>query len=182
MVVDDEDAAKPEYDDDHDGAKELRHRMSRRLTDVDAHDIVAIGRIDTVKATVHTLLGTETECLCLDRLCFQFTAYPSHEPSHDGHDNEGEKRQFPRDEDEGSEIADNEDRVLEEHLQRCHDGVLDLLHVTTHAGDDITFALLGEESEWQRSDLLVELVADIAHDASPDGNDRGCGEEIGTSL
>ena len=175
--------------------------MSRRLTDIDAHDIVAIGGVDIVKATVHTLLGTESlddtqtaerllhlthrvapECLCLDRLCFQLSAYPSHEPSHDGHDNEGEKREFPRDEDEGSEIADNEDRVLEEHLQRCHDGVLDLLHVTTHAGDDITFALLGEESEWQRSDFLVELVADIAHDTSPDGNDRGCGEEIGTSL
>ena len=59
VVVEHEDAAKPEYDDNHDGAQEFGHGVGRGLSDVDAHDVVAVGGVDFVEAAVHLLLGTE---------------------------------------------------------------------------------------------------------------------------
>ena len=56
------------------------------------------------------------------------------------------------------------------------------MHITAHAGNDIAFALLAEETHRQGSDLLVELVADISHHTRADGDDRGCRQEIGTCL
>ena len=193
MVVDHEDTTEPQHDDNHDGAQELRHRVGGRLTDVHPHDVVAIGGVDAVETTIHLTLCTEglddtqtterllhlthriaPQTLGLDALGLQLTTYPTHEPAHDGHDDEGEEGQFPRDEDQGGEVTHDQDRVLEQHLERRHDGVLDLLHITTHTGDDVTLAFLGEETQWQGGDLLVELVADVAHHTSTDRDDRGC--------
>ena len=88
--------------------------MSRRLTDVDPHDVVAVGGVDGVESAVHLAFSAEglddaqaakslfdlthrvaPKCLCLDGLRLQFAAYPTHEPSHDGHDDEGEEGELP---------------------------------------------------------------------------------------
>ena len=135
------------------------------MTDIDSHDVVSIGRVDLVETTVHLLFSDKglddaqtSQCLLhlthrvapqglgLDRILLQLTTYPTHEPPHDGNDDEGEECQLPRDKEQGSKIADDENRVLEQHLERGHDGVLYLLHITTHAGNDVTLALLGEEA------------------------------------
>ena len=134
----------------------------------------AIGRVGLVKTTVHLLLGTEglddtqaTQCLLhlthrvapqtlsLGRVLLQLTTYQSHKPSHHRHDDQCEGGQLPRYKQHRREIGNDEDWVLEQHLERRHDGVLYLQHITTHACNDITFALFREESQWQRRDLLV---------------------------
>ena len=56
------------------------------------------------------------------------------------------------------------------------------MHVAAHAGDDVALALLAEEAQRERRDLLVELVADVAHHARADGNDGGRGQEVGSRL
>ena len=192
MVVQDEHTTEPQDNDNHHRAEELGHRVGHRLADVHLHDVVAISGVDGVETTVHLLLGTEglddaqtsegllhlthrvaPQALGLHALGLQLTAYPTHKPAHDGHDDEGKHRQLPRDEKQHGEVADDEDGVLEEHLERGHDGVLDLLHVATHAGNDVALALLGEEAQGQGVDFLVELVSDIADHTCADGYDRG---------
>ena len=201
LVVQHEHATKPEHDDDEDGAQKLAHGMGRRLADVDTHDVVAIGRIDLVEPAVHLLFGTEglddaqsaqrlldlahrvaPQGLGLDALRLQLATHIAHQPAHDGHDDEREERQLPGNEDEGRKIRDDEDRILEQHLERRHDGVLNLLHVATHTGNDVALALLREEAKWQCRNLLVELVADVTHHARADRNYRGSREEVGTRL
>ena len=46
----------------------------------------------------------------------------------------------------GDEIEENQDRIFEEHIERRHDAVLHFLHITAHSGDDISLALLAEET------------------------------------
>ena len=135
--------------------------MSRRLTYVHSHQVVAVGGVDAVEAAVHLLLGAESlddaqsaqrllylahgiapQGLRLHRLCLQLAADEAHEPAQNGDDNEREERQLPRNEDERGEVGNDEHRVLEQHFERRHDTVLHLLHVTAHAGNDVALALL----------------------------------------
>ena len=113
-----------------------------------------------VKPAVHLLLGTESlddsqttqrffylthrvapQGLGLDALGFQLSSDITHKPAHDGYDNQGEERQLPRDEDKGGKVGDDQDGILEQHLQTRHDAVLYLLHITAHTGNDVTLAL-----------------------------------------
>ena len=168
MTVEYKHTTKPQHNYDHDCPQELTHRVGRRLTDVHLHDIITVGRIDLVETTVHLPFSTEgfdnsqtTECLFhlthrvapqrlgLDRVLLQFSAYPSHEPSHDGYDDDRKECQLPRDEKQGGKVADNQDGVFEQHLQTRHNRVLDLLHITAHTGNDVTLALLAEEAKRQ---------------------------------
>ena len=164
--------------------------MCHRLPDVHAHDVVAVGRVGAVETLVHRLLGTERlddaqsaerllhlahrvapQGLCLDALLLQLTSDQSHEPSEDGHEDDGEQRELPRHDDERGEIDQDENRVFEQHVERCHDARLYLLHVAAHAGDDVALTLLGEEAEVQRVDLLIELVSDVAHHSCTNRDD-----------
>ena len=188
----DERAAKPEHDDDHHRAEKLAHRVGHLLADVHLEDVVAIGVVDLGEARVHLVLRTEglddaqaaqrllhlahrvaPQGLRLDGLRLQLAAHHAHEPAEDGHEDDGEERQLPTDGQQGGEIDDDQDGILEEHVERGHDRGVDLLYVATHAGDDVALALLAEEAQRERRDLLVELVADVAHHARADGNDGG---------
>ena len=157
--------------------------------------------VDVAEAVVHLLFGAERlyyaqsaerllhlrhgvapQALCLYRLALELSSHEAHEPSEDGHEDEGEERQLPRDEEQGGEIGDDENGVLEEHVERRHDAAFYLAHVARHACNDVAFALLGEEPEGQRRDLCVELVANVAHHARADGYDGCRREKIGTRL
>ena len=190
VVVQHEHAAEPQHDHDHDGAQELAHGVGEHLSRQHPHQVRAVGRVHVVEAAVHLLLGDEglddaqspqrllhlahrvaPQGLGLDGVLLQFTAHEAHEPSHDGDDGQREECQLPGYEEQGGEVTDDEDGVLEHHLQAGHDGVLHLVYVAAHAGDDVTLALLAEEAHGQRRDLAVELVAHVAHHACPDGQD-----------
>ena len=166
--------------------------MSHRLAYVDAHDVVAIVGVHLVETLVHPLLGTESlddaqaaqrllhlahritpEGLCLDAASLQLAPHEPHEPSEDGHEDDGEQRQLPRHEEQRSKIDDDEDGILEKHVERRHDARLHLLHVATHAGNDVALALLAEESQGQRRNLAIELIADVAHHTRANRDNRG---------
>ena len=166
--------------------------MSHLLTDVHAHDVVAITAIHLVEAPVHLILCTERlddaqsaqgflyhthriapERLRLGALCLQLLSYNTHEPAEWWHKEDGEEGKLPADADERDEIEENENRILEEHIERRHDAVLYFLHITAHSGDDISLALLAEEAQRKRGNLLVELVADIANNTRTDRDDGG---------
>ena len=201
MIVQHKDAAEPQYNDDHHGAEELAHGVGHGLADVDAHDVVAIVRVHLVEAAVHLLLGTEglddaqaaqrllhlahgvaPEGLGLHALALELAPHQAHEPSEDGHEDDGEERELPGDKEQRAEVDRDEDRVLEQHVERRHDARLHLLHVAAHAGNDVALALLAEKAQRQGGNLLVELVADVAHHTRTDGDDGGRGKEVGTGL
>ena len=175
--------------------------MGHRLTDVHPHDVVTIGRVDTVKAGVHLPLGTESlddtqtaqrflhlthrvapQSLCLDTLLFQLTAYDAHEPAEDRYEDDGEQGELPRHEQECCKVDHDKDGVLEQHIQTRHNARLHLLHIAAHPRDNVTLPFFAEESQWQRGDLLVQLVADVAHHTSTYRDDGGRREEVGSRL
>ena len=175
--------------------------MGHLLAGVHAAYVLAVFRVNLVEAAVHLLLGAEglydaqsakrllhlahrvaPQRLRLYRLLLQLAAHKAHEPAHDGHYDEREERQLPADDEQRGKIEHYQYRVLEEHVEARHYGVLNLLHVAAHARYDVALALLGEESERQRRNLAVELVAYVAHHACAYRNYRSRRKEIGTRL
>ena len=199
--MEDECPAEPQDDDNQHCAEELAHGVRQLLAGIHAADGVAVGFIGAFKAVAHFALRVERLhdaqaaegffhlrhevaplALGEERFPFQLLAYRPHEPAHHGQHHEGEQRELPADGHQRAEVGDDEDGVLEQHVQRTHDGGLHLLHVAAHAGDDVAFALLREEAEGKRQDFAVELVADVAHHARADGDDHGRGEEVAPRL
>ena len=109
----------------------------------------------------------------LDTVCLQFLAHYSHKPAERWYKENGEEGELPADADECNEIEENQDRIFEEHVERRHDAVLHFLHITAHAGNDISLALLAEETERETVYLLVNLVADVSYDTCTDRYDGG---------
>ena len=201
LIAQHEDSTEPKHDDNHHRSKELRHRMGKTLTDVHSHDIIAISRVHGVETFVHLLLSTERlddaqsaqrllhlthrvapQGLCLDGLLLQLASHESHEPAEQRYEDNREQRELPRDDEQRDEIDDDENRILEQHVERRHDGILYLLHITAHACNDITLTLLAEEAQREGSDFLIELIADVAHHTSSYRDDGGRRQEVGTRL
>ena len=201
LIAQHEDSTEPKHDDNHHRSKELRHWMGKTLTDVHSHDVIAISRVHRVEALVHLLLSTERlddaqsaqrllhlthrvapQRLCLDGLLLQLASHKPHEPAEQRNEDDCEQRELPRDDEQRDEIDDDENRILEQHVERRHDRIFYLLHITTHACNDIALTLLAEEAQRERSDFLIELIADVAHHTSSYRDDGGRREEIGTRL
>ena len=85
-------------------------------------------------------------------------------------------------EDEDAEVEQDQDRVLDEHLDGGGDGVLHLVHVAAHPGDDVALALLREEADGEGEDLVVDAVPDVLDDAGADGDHHGRGPEVAGGL
>ena len=135
--------------------------MSHLLANVHALHGVAVFVVDVREACVHLLLSAEclhdaqsAECflhlrhgvaperLRLYRLLLELSAHEAHEPSEDRHEDDGEERELPRDEDKRSEVERDENRVLEEHVERRHYRALYLLHVARHTRYDVALAFV----------------------------------------
>ena len=175
--------------------------MSHLLTNIHTHDVVTIRGVYVVETLVHLLLCTESldnaksaksffhlthgvapERLGIGALRFQFSAHKAHEPTKDRHKDNGEESELPANGNKGAEINNYEDRVFEKHVETRHDAVLHLLHIATHAGNDITFAFFAKEAKVQRSYLLIYLVSNVAHNSCADRNDGSRRKEIGACL
>ena len=158
-------AAKPQYDDNHHRSQELTHRMSQLLTDVHPHDVVTISGIHTVETGIHLLLRRESlddtqtaqrlfhlthrvapQGLRLHTVLLQLPAHKSHEPAEQGHKDQSKHRQLPRYDHQRNEVGDDQHGILKQHIQRRHDTVFYLLHITAHSGNDVTFALFREKA------------------------------------
>ena len=173
--------------------------MGGRLTDGDAVQLAPHGPGNPVEAAGHAFLGVEglddaqaaqgllylrhgvaPERLGFQRAALELFADDAHDPAHDGNEEDGEQRQLPADKEQGAEIEDNQDGVLDQDLDGTGDGILHFLHVTAHAGDDVALLLFGEKADGQAQDLVVNLHADILHNTGADGNHYGrCAEITG---
>ncbi len=162
---------------------------------------VAVQIVDTVETFVHLLLGTESlyyaqsaerllhlahsvtpQGLHVERLRLELAAHHSHEPSHGGNHGKSEERQLPTDEEQRNNIAHNEDRILEKHVERRHYRCLHLVHVAGDARYDVTLAFVGEETQRQRRYLEVYQIAYVADYSRTYGHDKCRGTEIQARL
>ena len=201
VVAQDERSAEPQHNDYHHRSEKFAHRMGQLLAYVHTHDVVAVGCVHAVEARVHLLLGAEClddtqsaerllhlthrvapQSLRLDGVGFQPSSHNAHEPTEHGYEDYRKQGELPRHHKQRREVGYYEDRILEKHIQRRHYRVLNLLHVAAHTGNDVALAFLGEEAERQRCNLLIELVADVAHHSSAYRDDGCRGKEVGTGL
>ena len=201
LVLDDEETAEAEHYGYHGGSQELAHGVGQGLARGDAGILGAHGTGNLVETGGHGLLGKEglyyaesaqslfhhahsvaPQGLGLGRTLLEVTPYDSHQPHHQRCEHQHEEGEFPGDEDEGPYVENDEDRILQDHVQRTGDGVLDLLHVAAHAGDDIPFALLGEEPEGKGEYLVVDLQAHVLHYARAHWHHHRGGAEVAGSL
>ena len=100
----------------------------------------------------------------------------AYQPSGGGQENEHKERQLPAEAEQDDQIDDNHYRVLEQHVQRCHNTGFHLVDIRGHAGHDVAFACLGEIAHRQRHHLVVQLSAQIPEYASPNGDHKERGK------
>ena len=200
-VAQDQGAAEPEDDGDHDGAEAFAHRVGEDLPQEDAAGLVLHGAGDAVEAFLHLLLGPEClddaqaaeglfnlrhrvapQRLGLQGLRFQLAADPAHDPEHEGSEQDGEEGHLPGNENQGAEVEDDQDWVLDQHVQGGRDGSLDFLDVAADAGDDVSFPLLGEEAQGQAEDLAIDFHPDVLDQAGADRDHHGARTEIAGGL
>ena len=110
--------------------------------------------------------------LSLQRFPLQLLAYLTHHITRHRQEDQDEQCQLPTDGDHAGQVDQDQDRVLKQHVQRAHDGGLDLVHVARDPGDNIPLPLLREETQGQLRDLPVDLVTDVTHHARPDRDHR----------
>ena len=197
----DEVAAKPQHNDNHAGAQKFAHRMGGALADGYLHRRFAVLVVDGHKTAFHLALCNE----CLDDaqaaerllklaesvaplrlgiegVALERLAYAANTDGHDGHDDQGEQRELPTQIDERADIDEQEDGVLDDHVERRADRGVHFVDVGRDARQDVAFALFGEEGQRQRQHLAVEVGTDVAHNAGADGHKRGRTCEVGAGL
>lgn len=201
MFREDEGAAIPQHEHDEAGAEKFADGVGQGLAHGHAVGGLAefVGAL--VEALVHLLFSREglddahaaegffqlghgfaPFVLGVEALAFQLAADAPHDGAHEGQHDDGEEREFPADVDEHAEIADEEDGVFDEHFERAGHGGFDFVDVAAHAGDDVAFALVGEETQGESDDFVVDAGADVAHDAGAHRHNHGSRKEVGTRL
>ena len=164
-VVQNKCTSKPQNNDNEARTQKFTHWMGQSLTRGHAVDCISIVIAALIETLFHLLLGNESLddaqatqrllqlghrvaplALCLERLPLQFLTYSTHHPTHGRHYKQCEHGQLPTDGNHRGEINDNQNGILDEHIQRTGDGRLHLGHVTTHAGDNVSLTLFRKES------------------------------------
>ena len=101
---------------------------------------------------------------------------------HQRGEDDDEERELPGHPEEDAQVDEDQDRVLDQHLDGAGDGGLHFLDVAADAGDDVAFALLAEEAEREGEDLAVDLHPKVLDDAGADGDHHGGGAEVAGYL
>ena len=155
-----------------------------------AHHGITVGVVDVGKALLHLTLGEEglddTESaqglvelcqqgtpvvLCLLGFALELATDGSHGPCQCGHSYDDEEGELPAEEEEAREGDHDGDGVLDEHLQRVGERGFESAHVATHTRNDISLALLGEETQGQSHYLIIYLYAYVAYHACAQGDE-----------
>ena len=77
---------------------------------------------------------------------------------------------MPRDDEQGDQINEDHDGILEEDIERRHDRRFHFAHIVGHTGDDIAATCFREIAHGQGEHLVVELPAQIPQHTRPDRN------------
>ena len=105
--------------------------------------------------------GVGPEALGFEAARLEFTTYRGHNQQHNWREDQCKDRQFPRHRKEHGEVDDDQNRVLDQHVQRTGYRGLDFLDIAAHTGYDVALALLREETYRQREDFAVNLHAHV---------------------
>ena len=142
-LAENEITAEPQDDHDDNGTQELRHRVSRTLTDGHRIDIFTKLVVDTHKTLQHLLFGNEglddTQTaqrlvelsqnvapltLHLGRLTLQLTADRTHNPACQGSYDNDKHGELPADGEHGGEADNDGDRLADKHVDTAGNTVL----------------------------------------------------------
>ena len=116
------------------------------------HLLLCHESLDDTKAAKGFLYlrhGVAPHLLHLQRLAFQLFTYHAHNPSHHRNHRNCKEGELPTYEKQSCKVEGDKDRVLDKHIQGAHDGALHLAYITSHTGDDVAPALLGEKAQRQ---------------------------------
>ena len=114
----------------------------------------------------------------VEALALQLSADFSHHPPHQRENNDGEDGKLPTGVEQHAEIAEEKYRVFDEHFERPRDGVLNLVDVTAHAGNDVSLALIRKEAQGKVGDFMINMRADITNDAGAHRHQHTCRSKI----
>ena len=197
----DEPATEPQDDDDHHRTQELADGMGRTLAHGYAVGDVAILVVDLHEALHHLVLGDEglddaqaaqrllnlahtvrQAALHKQRAGLQLLAYRTDSPGQQGHHQQGEEGELPAEAYHSAQVNEDEDRVLDHHVQRAADAGIHLVDIGRDAGEDIPLALLGKEAEGQLEYLPVDVLPDVAQDTGAQRHEHSRAAEVGGCL
>ena len=117
-----------------------------------------------------------------ERRALQPLAYaPHHESSH-WQQHKHKNRQLPTNHNHHAKTHDNHYRILEHHIERRHNGVFHLSHVARHTRHNVALALAREEADGKAQNLVVDKIADVAHDSRTNRNQEIEAEICGAGL
>ena len=132
VVVQNQGTAKPKDNRDEYRTQEFAHRVSHLLAGIHSVDGFSVLVVRIHESLVHLVLGIErlddaqsTQglfqlchevtplVLCYQRLALQHSAYSSHNPTHERKYGNGKECQLPAGRNQGTEVEDDEYRILE---------------------------------------------------------------------
>ena len=189
MIAEDQQSSEPEDHSYERRSEELREGVRQIIAAVDAVEGSACSVNKRRKAYAQFALGVESFddpqaeeglvdsredlrvlLLSLLRCTFETPPDTSDEEDRDGHEEQDEESELPGDDEEGDEVHEDHDRVLEEYIQRRHDRRLHLVDIIGHAGYHIAPPCLREIPHREREYLVVELLPQVAQNARADGH------------
>ena len=144
------------------------------------HLVLGIERLDNPEAAQCLLYGGHKDTplrLSLERSALQTLAHTPHDNAGKRQEDKYKESELPRYGDHHAETDDNHNRILEHHVERCHDRILDFRHVAAHSCHHIAFALHSEKAYRQPRYLVIDIVADIANYTRAHRN-----YEVGTQI
>ena len=201
VTVEDEVTSKPQDKYNHDGTQELTHWVCSTLAYGHPTGNVAILVRYAFETIDHLVLGNEslddaqpTQCLLNltdavgefglhgQGLRLQFLTDSPNAECHQGHYKQSEEGKLPTDYDECSHVNEDEDGILDDHIQRGGDGRIYLVDVSCDTCHDVALALFAKEGEGQTNNLAINVVAYITHNAGSEWSQHGRTPKIGGSL
>ena len=115
-------------------------------------------------------------------LSFESLSDCAHSPCHQWHYGNGEEGEFPTDEYKGGEVYEYQYRILYEHVQGTGYGVFDFSDISAHSGDDVSFFLFREITQWQVHEFVIYHHSYVPYNSCADWNHNGRRTEVAGSL
>ena len=200
-TVQDEPTAEPQHYHYYSRTQKLRHGVSGILPYHHLRHLPAVFIVLLIKTLGHLLLRNEclddaqsAQCLVqmgdditpaalyAGRLALQFSAYLAHHPSCQRCNNEDKQRQLPTDRKQGNKAYHYGYGLTYHHIHRRHNRSLHTLHIGTHAGYDVAFPLLGEETQRKFQHLVIQLRADIPNHSGTQRHHHSTGSKVAKGL
>ena len=175
--------------------------MSCRLTDGYSHGGITKFIVDLRETFIHLPFSNEclddtktaqsffylTDAITPFRLgvegtLLEFLANLSNTSSQQRNHQEGEQGELPTHGEHRTYIHQDEDRVLDQHIEGGGDTAINFIHIGTHTCQDVALSLFREEREGQRKNFLVDVGTDVPNNACTKWHQTGRTAKISGGL